>query len=446
MKTLMMTSFHAHISRNLLETRVFSLLRCETGLRLVVVVPDYKEGYFKERFVGYNVIVEGFHSYQASRTMFGLFFKRLSRIAFNTGTTVGKQQYKYYWDHKWWYYYPTRVVSFFGKFFVVQNIIRYFDAHFSSPRLFENLLQKYNPDSVWITDMHNENDVALAQDAKRRNIPVIGSWRSWDNTTQQLLRVWPDRIIAGSQALYEETIVLHNFPKERMVCTGHPHYDNYTSQPKSRREDFFKYFDLDPYKKTVLFAPGGDKIIQNNDLDDNILSILSDAGIQTLVRYPPGEDVKRIDELKWPSHIAIHKPGYRFSKRPGEFVITKEDDDALIDSLHHCDVVVTGPTSVPLDAAFLDVPVIIADVYPTKRSQYEKGWGFLLDHIHKLLRTDGAWYVSSKASFLHAVDAYFKNPTLHHQGREKIKEIWFSYADGKASERVAKEILKFINI
>ena len=64
MRTLFITSFHAHISRNILATPVLSILKSRQDLRLVILVPDYKVSYFEENFgppaSGGNVLIEGF--------------------------------------------------------------------------------------------------------------------------------------------------------------------------------------------------------------------------------------------------------------------------------------------------------------------------------------------------------------------------------------------------
>src|SRR3989344_1714248 len=450
MRTLFITSFHAHISRNILATPVLSILKSRQDLRLVILVPDYKVSYFEENFgppaSGGNVFIEGFKTYQPSKTWTGLFFKRFSRTFFNTGTTRAKRRWKYYWDRKLWYFLLSGSAGFFGRSFSVQKLVRSLDLKFSPKGLFYPLFEKYKPAAVFSTDIHNENDVALMQDARRLGIPILGMWRSWDNPTQQMLRVFPDKLLCGSPELKKETLKLHYYPEEKIVLTGHPNYDRYLKGPIRSRAEFFSHFKLDPRKKLILFAPGGDKIIKHNDLDLNVLKILSEADANILVRYPPGEDVKLLEGEKWPSKISFDKPGFRFGSRPGEFVIRKEDDDNFIDELYYSNVVVTGPTSVCLDAALLDKPVIVADVYPTPRNFYQKGWGFVQELIHKLLETKGVWYADTREEFLKAVESYFQNPALHKEGRAEIRKKWFSLSDGRASERVARELIDFLKI
>ncbi|OGF73232.1 hypothetical protein A3E06_03450 [Candidatus Giovannonibacteria bacterium RIFCSPHIGHO2_12_FULL_44_42] len=443
MKTIFITSFHQHISRNILLSDFFELLKKRKDIRIILIVPKFKADYFRENFGDENVIVEGVEIYRASRTFWGLFFKRLSRTFFNTGTTRGKRKYKCYWDRKFFYFAGSSFISFFGSSFFMQGIVRKLDRTLSPNGFFDDLLKKYSPSLVFSTDIHNENDVALTQDARRSGIKILGMWRSWDNPTQQMLRVFPDILICGSEELRRESIKLHNFPEKKIIVTGHPHYDRYLKAPLKSRETFFQDFKLNPSMPFIFFAPGGDKIIKINDTDLMVLEILENLGHQVLVRYPPGEDIKFIDERKWSDKIVFYKPGYRFAGRP-DFEITKKDDANLIDQIYYSSVVVTGPTSIPLDSAFMDKPVIITDIYPTERNKYKKGWGFLLDHIDKLLKTNGARHARSKEEFITAIATYLKNPEIDKEGRAKIRSMWFTHADGKASERLADAILKEI--
>ena len=446
MKTIFITSFHPHISRNILSTDVLRLLKENLDLRIVLVVPDYKTGYFKDRFGADNVLVEGARTYMSSRRFSGFFFKRLARHFLNSGTIRNHRKYSLYWDRNFIHFILLEFVGFVGKPKTIRAIARWLDLRLSPRGFFDGLITKYKPDAVFSTEVKNEDDVALMQDARRRGIPVINMWRSWDNPTQQLLRIWPDLLLAGSSELKLETVNLQGFPEEKIRIVGIPHYDKYVFGPTKNRNAFFAQYGFNPTKKLILFAPGGDRIIQFNDTDDYALNLLLSFDVNILSRFPPGEDIESIDKKTWPANVVMDKPGFRFAARKGEFEITPEDNENLINALHFCDLVVTGPTSLPLDAALVDKPSVLVDTYPTERSIYAKGWGFLRDHIHKLRSTGGTWYVGGKDEFLKAVGSYLADPSIHAAGRAKIREKWLSYSDGKSSERMSKEILRFIGL
>ena len=444
MRTLFISSFHPHISRNILHTPVLRLVAAHPDLRIVIVVPDYKVEYFREHFAGDKVVIEGVKQYQSARTFAGLFFKRLSRTLLHTGTTVGKRRYKFYWDRKLGYMIAAVIAGFFGRSFLVRRLARRLDLAFSPAGFFFPLLDLYSPAAVFSTDIHNDDDVALMQDARRRGIPIIGMWRSWDNPTQQMLRVFPELLLIGSEELRRETAALHRFPEARIAMTGHPHYDRYPRGPIRSRDEFCALWGMDPQRGIILYAAGGDKIIRENDIDQYVIETLGGIEANVIVRYPPGEDIRLVNFTK-PANVVIDLSGHRFAARRGEFEIRPEDDDNLIDQLYWSDVIISGPTSVLLDGAFMDKPVIAGDFHPReRRSRYQRSWGYLLDHIHKLFSTGGVWYAGSREQFLKGIEVCLSDRELHSEGRAKIRGMWFSHADGRASRRAAEAIDGFL--
>ena len=445
-KTLLISSFHSHISRNILATKAFSLLAARRDLQIVVVVPIYKKQYFEDTFGGDGrVIIEGVKQYQASRTRRGLFFKRLGMLLFDTGTTRAKKRYKYYWDRKLLYFLVAMCLGWVGRSLIVRRAVRFLDLKFSSPDLFGALMDAYHPDAVFSTDIQDENDVALMQDARRRHIPVIGMLRSWDNTTQRILRVLPDRLLVGSEALREEVVRFYRYPEVQMALVGHPHYDRYVHGPLSSRDVFFRQRGFDTKKTLILYAAGGDKIIRKNDIDQYVMEILGALPVNVLVRYPPGEDIRLVNYV-CPPNTVIEKPGVRFSARHGEFEIQKSDDDTLIDELCWSDIVISGPTTILLDGVLVDKPVIAVDCYPSPRPLYARSWGYFLDHMRKLINTGGVRYVASREEFLAAIASYLRDPSQDQEGRARSRALWFSHADGASGERLAREICMSLDL
>ena len=112
----------------------------------------------------------------------------------------------------------------------------------------------------------------------------------------------------------------------------------------------------------------------------------------------------------------------------------------------YADVVVTGPTSIALDAMFFDKPAIMADIYPTPRHFFEGVWRYRDNHIKKLAACGGVTYADTKEKLLDAIAAYLKNPASGSRGRAAARALWFSHADGRAGERLAHELISFLGL
>ena len=460
MQTVFVTSFHPHISRNILRTDVLEILRHTHALRVVLVVPDYKKEYFTANFGGANVIVEGVRLYQASRTTRGLFFKKLGLFLFDTGTARLKKRYKYYHEKGLLYFWFSMALGFIGKSFLVRRAVRFLDLKLSPRGFFNESIVRYHPNLIFSTDPQNENDVSLMQDARRAGIPVLAMLRSWDNVTQRILRLLPDRLLVGSATLKEEVTALYRYPAEKISTVGNPHYDRYLRGPTKSKQEFFAEFGMDPNKKVILYAPIGDHLVKFNDIDQYVMETLASLGEprhgrgeQVLVRFPPDEGVRLVD-FKKPPNMFFDKPGAAFKDTEfGDREIRREDDDRLINEIYYSDVIVTGPTSISLDAALIDKPVITVNFYPSggtgderpsPRHLFDGVFTYQCDHIQRLLKTGGVRHATLRGQFLSDITVYLQNPALDREGRAKIRSLWFSRADGKAGERVAEEILKFL--
>lgn len=445
MKTIFVTSFHPHISRNILGTEVLENFKKTTDLKVVILSPFYKKDFFEKNFSGDNIIIEGVPMYRASKTKRGLLFKKLGIFLFNTGTARLKIRYKYYNDKKFFYFIFAITLGFLGKSFLVRRATRFFDQKFSPKGFFKEFILKYKPDAVFSTDPQNENDVSLMHDAIDANIPIIAMIRSWDNTTQRILRVLPDKLLVGSSELKKEVLLMYKYPENKITITGNPHYDKYVKGPTKTKEEFFAEFGLDTGKKLITYAPVGDHLVTKNDIDQYVIETLGGiSDVQILIRFPPDEAVTLVN-FKKPENMFYDKPGQAFkSDEFGDREIRKEDDERLINEIYHSDLIITGPTSISLDSALIDRPVITVNFYPSERHLFDGIYTNQCDHIQKLLRTGGVKHASSKRDFLKFISEYLENPNLDTEGRAKIRSMWFSHADGKAWERVTDEILKFI--
>lgn len=443
-KTVLITSFHAHVSRNLLATQFLELLKAASNFRVVILAPDYKLSYFRENFSGGNISVEGVNSNKISRRPLGLLFKKLGVFLYDSDTTRLKLKFKLLQDRKLFYFLFFSGAAFWGRSFFVRKLFRGLDFYFSPKGSFNALVQKYRPSLVFSTDIQNENDVALLQTAQRVGIPTLGMVRSWDNMTQRVFRIFPDRLLVGSDEIYKEVIRGHRYPQNKVSIVGQPHYDKYLRAPLSGKKDFFAKFGLDQNRPLILYAPIGDDILSRNDIDSYVIRLLGSLDAQVLVRLPTNLNLN-LQGVEIPKNIVFDRPGVGFGKAGAlDQEITCDDDERLIDALYYSDVVVAGPTSICLDAALLDRPVVAVNFTPTPRPDLEGLYHYGYVHIKKLMATGGVCEAKSPDKLFSAIETYFKNPALDAEGRANIRKLWFSHADGKASRRLADEVLRLV--
>ncbi|TSC67119.1 MAG: hypothetical protein G01um101472_521 [Parcubacteria group bacterium Gr01-1014_72] len=443
-KVIFISSFHPHISRNVLAAGVLTALLKDESVCVVIAVPPYKVAYFKEQFGGERVVVEGVPTYQSTRFFSGRFFKRLAVYLFDTESARARKRYERYLTGSYIRFCFVMTLGFFGRSLFVRKVVRTADLFFSPKRIFAPLLRKHAVSVVFSTDLQNENDVSLLQDARRARIPTVGMARSWDNLSLRFLRVFPDTLVVGSEELKQEAITLHGFPPERIAVTGNPHYDRYIVGPSISRENLLLSFGLSPGKKFLLYAPVSDALIRTNDMDEHIIRLLAKLPLSVIVRFPPEKKV-RLGSFTKPPHFAYDTPGAVFkSDEVGDREIRPEDDQNLINELYHADVVVTGPTSILMDAALADRPVVAVNFYPTQRHYFETVWRYQDDHIAKALQTGGIAYARSPEEMLLRVERYLANPHEDRAGRAELRRRWFSHADGASAMRLVAAVLSAV--
>lgn len=440
MKTIFITSFHVLISRNIFSTPIPKMLT-DRGLRLVVLAPEHKKEYFERNFSGPNIVIEGVKAYVFSSNFADLFFKRLARPLLDTSTTRVRALQKLVVEKRWFYYclllLPARLL---GKSRLAVRCIRFLDYLLASHRgYFYPLLEKYRPDLVVATDVLNENDVALLQDAKRRGIPSVAILRSWDNLTNMLMRILPQQLIVQNEILKYQALRYHGIPAERIHVAGVPHYDRYIKGPGLSRERFFASMGLDPAKKLILYAPVSDLRVKRNDYDQYISEVLAGLQYNVLVRFPPAGAVT-LDKGALPVNVVIDDPGMRFGDR-AESELSREDDERLVNGLSYADVVVSGPSTMCIDAAVFDKPVILVDFSLTPKHPLEGIIEYGFEHIQPILKSGGVRLAKSAEELKEYITMYLNNPRLDAEGRRRIVQEQAFRIDGKSSERVAEFIL-----
>ncbi len=349
MKTVFISSFHSLISRNILSTSLVSELQ-KRGFQVVILAPKDKQVFFKEEFSKKGAFIEPIDT---KITSWEKFLRYLALSTLRTSSLEIKRKTELRGSGS----FVCKFLSLGGVgIFLTRILVRFFGSGWRYTELFK----KYQPVLVFATDVQSELDVCLIKESKIRRIPVVGMVRSWDNLTAKgLVRVIPDRLFVNNETLFKEAVEIQKIKPEIIEIVGIPHYDLYVHGRRSSREDFFKKIGGGHLKKLVLFTPTGDRYIKNNNVDADTLKILESSvgqDVQILVRFPPADTVMFLDGRPNTEKVIFDRPSTRF-KTIKNTELSAEDDIYLADTLYHSDVVVTGPSTICIDAAFSISPL-----------------------------------------------------------------------------------------
>jgi hypothetical protein len=120
-------------------------------------------------------------------------------------------------------------------------------------------VERVRPDVLAVADPGGIRSVysVYVAAAKRAGVPVASCVASWDNlTTRQLLRAVPDALLVWNDRQVDEAVAIHGVPRERVVTTGAPHFDDWFAWTPRPRDAFLERVGLDPARPFVLWAGG----------------------------------------------------------------------------------------------------------------------------------------------------------------------------------------------
>lgn len=437
MRTIFVTSFHVLISRNILAAGLPRRL-VDGGARVVVLVPDYKAPYFRERFGGPGIEILGVDANAPTKTLRGRFFKRLAQNMLDTSTVELKQKQRRFLHRQRVAYYcfwlPARLAWHVPG---AVPLVRMLDRALAPSCPLEVLLERERPDLVFATDIQNENDVALLQGASRRGIPTVGMVRSWDNLTNYLLRIIPGVLLVGNTLEREEAVRYHGVPAGRIRIVGIPHYDRYRSLPKAPRDDFLRSLGLDPQKKLIVFTPVGDRYIRNSDSDRSVMDLLAAMPeVNVIVRFPPADTVSHTGDFTPPPHMHFDRPGVAFDASAAHREVSEEDDRRLMHELYHADLVITGPSSIALDASLFGKPIIAVNLSRGERPYLEGIIGYDYVHFGYLRERAALALARSGGELRDFIRRYLADSSHDAAGRAAVVRDLCGPADGRSAERI----------
>ncbi len=415
--------------------------------RVVLLVPDFKKEYFEEEYGGTNIVVEGVDTTLTKRDL--LFRFLILAITHTKGLSI-KKRAKYFTDHN--------ILSFLSSFlpsallrgaWPVVAFLRLLDPLILNSKRFGALCEKYKPDLVFSTDVQNEMDVRLIEENKRRGIHTVGMVRSWDNVSSKgLLRAIPETMVVHNPNLKRELISQNHIREERIETVGIPHYDRYFKPEPSSRDEFFSFFKLDSQKPLILVAPIGNRYIRDNTLDRLALETLSEIDANILVRLPPTDSVNFEGFKSRGAHVIFQQTGDRpWKSGTHEGVsklneVTRHDEQTLIDSLSHASVVVTGQSTIAIDAAAFGKPIVIIYFDSEPRAYLDSVRRYYdYEYYAPLLQSGGLRLAKDMRELKHLTEEYLAHGELDRAGRVKLIEGQAWKTDAQSTSRLVELLL-----
>lgn len=314
-------------------------------------------------------------------------------------------------------------------------------------------LRSRRPDVMLVTGPFQLEQPGVVAVAKNLGIPTLAMIPSWDNlsTKNRMVFKYDGYVVWSEQSKRE----LHQFyPETRdkpVYVVGAPQFDVFFDERfYQSREVFCAAQGLDPRLPIIVHSLGSPNFLREHHGALYLAEKIENGhlgDVQLVVRPHPDKDKGELKELfsRFSRRVVLQQPA-EISERFSVRLQDKENVIEWVNTFRHADVVVNLSSTVTVDAAIFDRPVVNLDFDPEPGQPHQalvKDVNHLWTHFKPIAESGGVWLVNDFEEMVEAVRAYLARPDLHREERRWIVERVCGYADGRCGERMAAAILDF---
>jgi hypothetical protein len=314
--------------------------------------------------------------------------------------------------------------------------------------------QLNRPAVVVSTGPNRFEEPAVIAAAKTLGIPTMAAIHSWDNlSTKGRMVIDYDGYIVWSDEMKRELFEFCPVARTKPVYTvGAVQFDTFFQDKfKQSREEFCRASGLDAGKPIVVYGLGSPNLFNEEPAVAHLAARLLAGELgdaQLLVRPHPhfgdGPAIARLRSLG--PRVVVQRTTDGNDPFPGR----SQDEQQIIEwtnTFRHADVVVNLSSTVSIDAAICDKPVVNLDFDPDpsrSKQQWVKEVNHLWTHFKPIAESGGMWLVNDLDEMVHAVREYLRKPELHREERRWMAEYVCGFVDGRCHERFAQAVLAFV--
>lgn len=452
------------IAENLIARNIFftpfwqNFLNQNKDRKIILLVQPDREAFFKNIFTEPNVVVVPYRR-QTTSSLEAIIMS-LARSAINSHTNLWSKMRSYERGDS------SLTATIFkrchaamlGGFNFYKKFLRRLILQVCHDRHAAELFAQYQPAAFISTSLTNfDFDVPLAAEAKRRKIFLIGLTRSWDNLSSHgLLRVVPDVLLLQNNFLKEMGYRYQALDSNKLLIEiiGLPHYDWYKKtgfiEP---RQQFIKKNNLDPNKKIILWCTMGEQMLPKEwefgwILDQLIDQKKIDQPAQILLSEHPKYRIP-VEKTKTMKHLRQCLLLSYASESADSWQKELAHIGNLMNLIYHADVLVIGASTMAIDAACFDKPIICLGfdglTGPVSHWHSIERFYDCYTHYEELMKCNGIRLAKNSDQLALFINGYLKDPSLDKAGRQAIVQKFVGPFTGNDSQRLAGIISYYLN-
>ena len=294
-------------------------------------------------------------------------------------------------------------------------------------------------------------EVPLLRTAARRGVRSMAVDPSWDNFTNKLLPVRRvNRLIVWNELMRDQAVDFHGYRADEIRVTGAPHWDLYFRPGTTgSRAAFCRAIGADPSRRLVALTTTPRELYGHHAhvLRSMIRGMQSGAwgDAQILVRLHPRDELDAYDEFRTVAGVIVEKP-FRSTRPTGDGLaidITADSQRHLADTLRHSDVIVNVASTIAIEAAIFDTPVVNISFDGETPSPFAKSARryYRFTHYQNITRHGAVRVAETGDELVSQVGRYLADPSLDRAGRARVVAEQCQFTDGHSAERAAQCIL-----
>lgn len=315
-------------------------------------------------------------------------------------------------------------------------------------------LQKERPDFLFCTNQRPIVAIAPILAAKKLNIPTATFIFSWDNLPKATMIVQTDYYFVWSEHMKKELLKYHSEIDEKNVfISGTPQFElHFNTNSYLDRKIFFDKYNLDLNKKYICYS--GDDITTCPDdekyLNDVAIAVsnLNNKGhnFGILFRRCPVDFSDRYNEVlnKFKDIITPVNPAW---ERKGEgwntILPTKEDNQLLVNTIKHTEMVINLGSSMVFDYTIFNKPCLYINYDVSNK--LNKDWSvkkiYEFVHFRSMPSKDAVSWVNSPFDFENLILSKI-NSESNLEAKQWLEKITLTPLN-EASKRIWEVINKF---
>jgi CDP-glycerol glycerophosphotransferase (TagB/SpsB family) len=306
-------------------------------------------------------------------------------------------------------------------------------------------LCELRPDLVWSTVCSSPLEYPYVLAARDLKIPLVASILSFDNLTSRPALPLFDSYLVWNERMRDQLLSLYpEVSPESVSITGTTQFDFHRSEEfRWNRERTLRLLGLPPGARYFLYAASHESLApEEPELVSALIRRLAEVSELRnhwlVVRLHPHDDGKR-----W---AAITPAGARsrlamaHERRPdpdGWAIPSAADQAQLVSSIAHCDACINIVSTMTLDAAVLDRPVVgiefsrePASPQGIMFSEYEA------DHYKPVVESGGLRLARRWPELMGYLREAIENPERDREKRARLVRNECGVVDGHAADRI----------